>query len=256
MAKQLCSPWRATVWTIALLLAFVVQPLSAQQSETAEHYLNRLIKEATGAQPVRESRFLSQRTVDNAFRNQFRTLIDQNRAFSGAVSKLDHEKIKKVMTPESLADPALGADVLKELDAYALLEQEHGIKADESIANLRHTFETADWREPQRQNALKSFDLIMAASQASRHTYLQAEKAWVDSVDDLYHCAAEHKSSLKVENGTLQVFDDNALQELNKRIKLANSRREEMLKAQQTYKDLQNQRLKAVGIDPGTVGAQ
>lgn len=155
--------------------------------------------------------------MDKAFRDQFRALIEQNRAFVAAVSKLDHEKIKKVMTPESFADPLLGADVLKELDGYVLLEQEHGVKADQSLASLRHTFETADWTAANRQNALNSFDLILAAPMALRHTYLQ---------------------------------------ELNKRIRLSNSLREEMLKAQQAYKDEQNKRLKTVGIDPGSVGSQ
>ena len=192
---------RAIAWTL-VLLSFAAPQLSAQQAETADQYVNRLIKEATGAQPVKESSSPSQRSVDKAFRDQFRALIEQNRAFTAAVGKLHHEKIKEVMTPESFADPVLGADVLKELDAYVLLEQEHGVKADQSLANLRHTLETANWTGVNRQNALKSFDLILAAPMALRHTYLQAEKAWAASVDDLYHVAADHKDSLKVENGT------------------------------------------------------
>jgi hypothetical protein len=256
MATLVFIRWRRMVRTVAFLLVFVALTLFAQRSETSEQYINRLTKEAAGSQPVQESRFPRQRAMDNTFRSLLRTLIQQNRAFFAAASKVDREKIKKVMTPESFADPALGADVVKELDAYADLEQKHGAEADQSFADLRHTFETADWSAPQRERMLKSFDSILAEPQGLRHNYLQAEKAYVESVDDLYHVAAEHKAVLKIENGDLKVFDDDVLEELNKRIKLANSRREEMLKARQTYKDSQNQRLQSIGIDLMEVGIQ
>lgn len=246
--------------SIAALLVVVglvsAMPFYAQQAETEEQYINRLIKEATGAQPVQESRFPKQRTIDNAFRTQFRNLIQQNREFFTAINKVDKEKLKKLMTPESFADPQVGGDAVKELDAYATLEQEHGNQAEQTFASMRHTFEVADLPAAERDHILKSFDTTLAEPQTSRRRYLVAAKAWVSAVDDLYHYAAEHKAAFKIEDGTLRVSDDETLTGLNQRIKAANSQREDMLKAMQDYKTMQDQHMKASGIDPKTVGLQ
>ena len=163
MPKLFCG--HRSIAALFVIVGLVsAMPFYAQQAETEEQYINRLIKEATGAQPVQESRFPKQRTIDNAFRTQFRNLIQQNREFFIAINKVDKEKLKKLMTPESFANPQVGGDAVKE--------------------------------------------------------------------------------------------DDETLTGLNQRIKAANSQREDMLKAMQDYKTMQDQHMKASGIDPKTVGLQ
>jgi len=242
-----------TICAVVAGLAVAVS-LFAQQSETAEQYINRLIREATGAQPIQEARSPKQRAMDNSFRTQFRSLIQLNRDFVAAINKVDKEKLKKLMTAESLADPAVGADTVKELDAYAALEQENGAKSDQIIAGVRHTLETADWLGAERARMLKSFDIFMTESQDGRHRYLEAQKAWVEVVDDLYRYAAQHKDAFKIENGKVTVSDESVLAEVNQRLSTANAKREDMLKAQQAYQVLQAQRLKTFGVDPKSVG--
>ncbi len=245
--------------TLCLLAIIAFAPLfsldsEAQQNETPQQYVNRLVREATGAQPVRESRFPRQRALENALRTQFRERIEGNRAFMAAANKVDQNKIKKLMTQESLADPVTAADAVRELEAYSALEQEHSAQADQSMIKLRHTFETGDWPPAQRAGLLKSFDAIMAEPEEGRHGYIQAAKSWVDAVDDLYRYTTAHQSVLKIEGGELRVYDDKVMDELNEKIRLANSRGEEMVNAQQAYTALQNKRLKSVGVDPKAVG--
>ncbi|HEX7285849.1 MAG TPA: hypothetical protein VF532_06675 [Candidatus Angelobacter sp.] len=237
-----------------VLLFFMTLASFGQHAETPEQYVNRLIREASGSQPVRQSTYPRQRAFENAIRTQYRNMVQQNRDFMAAISKIDMEKIKKLLTAESLADPAAGGDQLKELDAYSALEKEHGAKADQSVANLRHTFETADWAAPQRERLLKSFDIILTEPQTLRHRYLDASQAWVLSVHHVYNYAAEYKTSLKVVDGNLQIFDDKVLEELNRRIRLVNSSHQEVVNAEQAYNAMQDERLKKAGVDHKAVG--
>jgi hypothetical protein len=156
--------------------------------------------------------------------------------------------IKQLMTAESFVDPAVADADLQELHTYVALEQENGEKTDKLIADLRHTFETADWVAPQRKHMLDSFDVLLERPQDDRRRYLRAEKQWADAIDDAYKYVGEHRKDIKMQDGSLKVFDDKVLDELNSRIRAVNARREEMLTAMQTYKTMQNKRLEELGI--------
>lgn len=67
-----------------------------------------MIKEATGAQPVRQSRVASQRKLDDAFRGEFPAIILQNRDFAQELGKMDKSKIKQLMTAESFVGSGSG----------------------------------------------------------------------------------------------------------------------------------------------------
>lgn len=243
---------------VPLIAAFAAVLLGlsavAQSAETPTQYVQRLIKEAIGAQPIRQSRVPSQRKFDDVFRSQLRAMIDQNRDFTQAVSKMDTSKIKQLMTPESFADPAIADADLKELHTYVALEQENGEKMDNLIAGLRHTLETADWAAPQRKQILTSFETLLEQPQSDRRRYLQGEKQWAEAVDGVYQYIGEHRNEIKMQDGSLKVFDGKVLDELNSRIRATNARREEMVTAMQAYKAMQNKRLATLGINRSDVG--
>jgi hypothetical protein len=239
---------------IGLAAIFSAMVAVAQTAETPQEYVQRLIKEAIGAQPVRQSRLASQRKFDDAFRGEFRAMILQNRDFVQVIGKMDKSKIKQLMTAESFVDPAVADADLQELHTYVALEQENGEKTDKLIAELRHTFETADWATPQRKHILDSFDVLLDRPQDDRRHYLRAEKQWADAIDDAYKYVGEHRKDIKMQDGSLKVFDDQVLDELNSHIRAVNARCEEMLTAMQTYKTMQNKRLEELGIHRGDVG--
>ena len=101
---------------------------------------------------------------------------------------------------------------------------------------------------------LDSFDVLLERPQDNRRHYLRAEKQWADAIDDAYKYVGEHRKDIKMQDGSLKVFDDKVLDELNSRIRAVNARREEMVTAMQTYKTMQNKRLEELGIHRGDVG--
>lgn len=239
---------------VALLALLVPLAAAAQTAETPQEYVQRLIKEAIGAQPIRQSRIASQRKFDNGLRAQFRALIERNRDFAQAVAKMDRDKIKQLVTPESLADAKVGDADLQEMHTYVALEQENGEKTDKLIAGLRRALETADWAAPQRKHMLASFEVLMEQPQADRRNYLKAEKQWAEAIDAVYQYVGEHRKEIRMQDGSLKVFDETVLKELNSRIRTVNARREEMAAALETYKAMQKRRLETLGINRSDVG--
>ena len=226
----------------------------AQTAETAQEHMQRLVKEAIGAQPVRQSRVPSQRKADDTLRAQFRAMILQNRDFAEASAKMDKTKIRQLMTAESFADPAVAEVDLQELHSYVALEQENGAKTDKLIADLRNTLETADWAAPRRKEILSSFEVLVERPQDDRRHYLTAEKQWADGVDGIYKYIGEHRKDIRMQDGSLKVFDHKVMDELNGRIRAVNARREEMVAAMQAYKAMQKKRLETLGIERSDVG--
>lgn len=243
-------PSRVHIGLVLVLMALLPTISAvAQNTETAQEHVQRLVKEAIGAQPVRQSRIAGRRKFDDAFRGQFRAMIEQNRDFAEALAKMDKNKIKQLMSAESFADPAVADADLQELHNHVALEQENGEKTDKLIADLRHTLGTADWAAPQRKQMLASFDVLVEQPQGDRRHYLGAEKQWADAVDEAYKYVGEHRKDIKMQDGSLKVFDGKVLEELNSLIREANARREEMVAAMQAYKTMQQKRLETLGID-------
>jgi hypothetical protein len=241
---------------VVVCLAVLLPGLSAvaQMLETPQEHIQRLVKEAIGAQPIRQARMVSERKFDDAFRGQFRAMIQQNHDFSEASAKMDRNKIKQLMTAESFVDPAVADADLQELHKYVGLEQENGEKMDKLIAGLRHTLETVDWTAPQRKQIISSFEVLVEQPQGDRRHYLSAEKQWAEAIDDAYKYVGEHRKDIKMQDGSLKVFDDKVLDELNSRIRAVNACRDEMITAMQAYKTMQQKRLETLGINRGDVG--
>src|SRR5437879_6570775 len=65
--------------------------LFAQVRETAEDHFSRLMREGFGS--------------DNAVRSAFRDLIQENRRLVGTLKQIDLDKVKRLTTPDSIADP-------------------------------------------------------------------------------------------------------------------------------------------------------
>lgn len=245
---------QAVTFLCALALLILAVPLQAQSTETADQYFNRLAREASGAQPVHTSKLTRQRAIDDALRSHLKTLIQINRDFAAASAKMDKEKLRQLMTPESIAEPDSVADALKELRTDVQVEQDMGSRSQQVLADFRHVIETADLAAPERRHLLKIFDLSMAEPDAERGQYYDTEKVWARSVEDLYQFAAEHKAALKVSDGKLSVQDNTVLEQLNQKITQVNTRRQEMQSALQVYKATQNKRLQEVGVDRKSVG--
>ena len=249
-----CGRHQSIRFLCMVALPLLALALRAQTAEPTDQYFNRLAREAAGAQPVRASRTPHQRAIDEALRSHLRVLIQINREFATASTKMDKEKLKQLMTPESIADPNRVADALKELQTDVQVEQEMGTRVKQTLADLRHAIETADLATAERQHMLKIFDLSMAGPDAERRQYYESEKVWAESVNDLYQFAAEHNAAIKISDGKLAVMDNAVLDQLNQKITQVNTHRQEMQTALQVYKTTQNKRLQDLGVDRKSVG--
>ena len=69
--------------------------------ETPEVRFTRLMREAAGVQPAAHKGFPRQQRFDNEVREQYRIMLQQNRDFAEAKSKVDISKVKLLAQAES-----------------------------------------------------------------------------------------------------------------------------------------------------------
>ena len=246
---------------IAIIAVVIVVLISAAayfvrhvNTETADQRIGRLMREATGAQPIKEKGFARDREFDNAFRDQFRKLVQLNQDYSAASEKLDTSAIGKLNTPESFADPVTGSLALKQIHAAFDLDAAQEKKVKEILSDLRHTLETHTWSGSDRADALKGFDRGVAQQTPIRERLITTEKAWVDSLDDMYGYAGQNSTLFTVADGRLRISNNSVLMEFNTRLRLEESRRMAFVSAKKDFDQFQANLLNRMGVSQKDVG--
>jgi len=225
-------------------------------SETPDQHIGRLMREAAGLQPVRDSMFPGRRRTDDIFRNQFRALVETNRQYSETVSKMDISEIKNINTPESFADPGVAAGGLRQLHALYDADAAQEAKVSQILGNLRGALESNATSAAERESLLKGFDKGLSESASRRTALVAAEKAWIDAVDEEYAYASQHASSFRVQNEHLIIPDASIREAFNSRMDAQQSSREEFLKAQKEFQQFQAQTLGKMGVKPQDIGSK
>jgi hypothetical protein len=232
-----------------------VSSLNETSWETPDQHIGRLMREAAGLQPVRNSIFPGERRTDDIFRNEFRALVQTNRQYSETVSKMDVSEIKNINTAESFADPAVAAGGLRQLHALFDVDSAQEAKVNEIMGNLRRALESTARSASEREGLLKGFDKGIAEQLSKRTSLVAAEKAWMDAVDEEYTYANQHASNFRVQNGHLVIPDASIREAFNSRMDAQEARRNEFLKAQKEFQQFQAQTLGKMGVKPQDVGA-
>jgi hypothetical protein len=232
-----------------------VSSLNETSWETPEQHVGRLMRQAAGLQPVRNSMFPSQRRTDDAFRDEFRALVQTNRRYSETVSKMDISEIKNINTAASFADPAVAAGGLRQLHALFDVDSAQEARVNEILVNLRRALESSARSASEKESLLKGFDKGMAQQLSKRTTLVAAEKAWIDAVDEEYAYANQHASNFRVQNGHLVIPDAHIRDAFNNRMDSQEARRNEFVKAQKEFQQFQAQTLEKMGVKPQDVGA-
>lgn len=240
---------------IVLISGSAISSVNLNTLETPEQHIGRLMREAAGLQPVRNSIFPGERRTDDIFRNEFRSLVQTNRHYSETVSKMDISEIKNINTADSFVDPAVAAGGLRQLHALFDVDSAQEAKVNEILGNLRRALESSAGSASERESLMKGFDKGIAEQLSKRTSLVSAEKAWMDAVDEEYAYANQHARDFREQNGHLVIPDASIREAFNSRMDAQEARRNEFGKAQKEFQQFQAQSLGKVGVKPQDVGA-
>lgn len=254
------QPERRPVFIAVIVIAVVVVIggllVSRIDHETPQERIGRLIREASGAQPIKRASSSSDRKFDDTFRDQFRNVIRVNREFMDKLHQLKTSEIAKVGSPQSFADPSYAAEGIKELHASHDLNQQVEQKVLEISGNLRRAIEDTDWPASTKQAALDGFEQGFAKALEKRQHLLDVAQAYGNATDDLYAYADAHQADMQLNNGHLRIKNNHVLQEFNSKLRQYNSRRNDLLQTKREFEQFQSDLLKASGVTRTDLGLQ
>lgn len=234
-----------------ILLANAMGNPGVLQPESSEQKAARLMREAAGTQPVRHSIFGENKT-DTKLRNLFKDILALNKEYQEAESKLDISEVKNLSTPESFADPDSVAGALRQLHAAYDVDAHQEERMGEVLENFKHGLD--DLPASERQEMLDGFNQGLGRATPTRQRAISSEKAWIDSLDDIYGYAQSHHADFTIANGRVGINDDQVREEFNTRVHTMNARRTEFLQAKHDLDELQSQNLQKIGLSPQQVG--
>ena len=226
--------------------------LPFHRPETAEQKMGRLMREAAGLQPVRKHLFGESR-FDTWTRDFFRDVIAFNKQYQQEFDQLDAKDIHALGTSASFADPDLATAGLQEVHARCKLDSLEEQRLQQLLDNFRQR--SSDFSSSERQELIKGMDEGLARFMPVRHKVIAAEKAWVDSLDDIYSFARVQHSKISLTGADHLIITDNQVrEEFNSRVRAMNSRHQELLKARREFVSMQNNTFQKIGISRKEVG--
>ena len=219
--------------------------------ESTDQKISRLMREAAGLQGVRKSFFPESKT-DTKLRELFKQIIVINKDYQAALDKLDLSSVSKLNTPESFRDPDSVGDALRQLRAAYDLDARQEQRMRQVLDDFRRGFD--DLSSSDRDSMLKGFNDGLQKTMPIRERAVSSEKAWVDSLDDVYSYARYHHSQFELSGGQLLISDEGVRQQFNTRIHTMNATRQEFLQAKSDFDHLQSQTLQKTGITRDQTG--
>lgn len=223
--------------------------------EPPDQRIGRLMREAAGLQPVHKQFFSKDQQFDDTFRDQYRNLIQINKDYMEAVRNTDMSAISRLGTPESFADPSSFADGLRQLHTAYDLDSGQEQKLHEMITNLRNTIENSGWAASNREEFLKGFQQGVAQVNERRTGIVTTEKAWIDSIDDVYDYAQRNHAVFILNGEQLLISDNQVLEEFNAKVRAMNASRNQFLQAKQQFDQWQAGQFQKMGVNASDVGA-
>lgn len=223
-------------------------------SEAPEDRVGRLMREASGQQPIKKDFWAADQKFDDIVREQFRRVIQLNHDYSDLGSKINEDAISKVGAPESFVDPTYAAEGVRQLHEVALLDQQLTLKLMEIGNNLRHAIDDTDWSASTKAKVHKGFESGFAESLQRRHGLSDAEEAYLTATDNLYEYANAHYADFRLVDGQLKTVNDSLLADFNSRMQTYNARRNDLIRVREEFTRYQTATLSRLGVTPKDVG--
>jgi hypothetical protein len=247
-----------TLVVIAIAIAVVMGGLGYVVTninrETPEKRIGRLMREAAGVQPVRNSLFPSDRQFDDTFRDQYRNLIRANRDYVKAVKNTDLSAVKQLNTPESFADPDSFSEGLKQLHAVYDLDMAQEQKVHEIVDSIRNAIESNTSFASEKEAVIKGFDEGIAQPLARRQQAVAAEQAWVQAIDDVYGYAQSNHMSFTLNNGHLVITDSQVRADFNAKVHTMSACQGQFMKAKREFDEWQAGLFRKMGVNGKDIG--
>jgi hypothetical protein len=222
--------------------------------ENPDQHIYRVMAEASGARPVVHKGFPSQRRFDDALRDQYRRLIQENRDYNAVSSGFSMDELHKINQPQTFADTSLAEEGLRQLHAAYDLDVQHEAKLQEIMAGVRQVFDSNNLPQVQREATLKGFDASQTKIGSKRQQVLSTEKAWIDAVDDVYAYAGEHRGEMRMVNNKLVIVNDLTLETFNSKIRASGDLRRQFLEAKKDFEQFQSDLTKKTGVSQKDLG--
>jgi hypothetical protein len=224
--------------------------------ETPEQMAGRLMREAAGRQPVRNALFPQQRRMDDALRSAFKKVVQANKDYTQRLAALDLSAVKELNSAHSFVDLETGELALSQIHAAYELDIQQEQTIEKVLAELHDLMPSLASSKSDLQKLEQGFSNAMSQIQKERSGAVNAEKAWIDSLDEEYSYVREHRSSLREENGRLIIAGHELLLEFNRRMDHQEEMRKQFVQKQDALQNSQKQRMQKMGISPQDVGAK
>jgi hypothetical protein len=245
----------ALIFCLICVLFLATSFVGAMTPESGEQRIGRLMREAAGLQPVRQSLLPRSRRWDDGVREIFRDLLRQNKTYADAFSKIDQSQIGKINTPQSFADPSMAAAALQQLHASYDLDSENEVRVKEALEKLRVAMESGV-PSFEREDVEKGFQQGLAAQMPKRRRLVEAEKQWIDAIDSEYAYAHQHEHDLQLVQNHLVISNPAVREEFNMLVREQEARRKELLESKKEFDQFQSRNLQKFGMTAKDVGAQ
>ena len=223
--------------------------------ETPEQRFTRLMREATGKQPVSHKGFPRQRRLDDAVRSQYGKMLQLNHDYMEQVKKLDNSKVKEINTAKAFASAEIAQPALDQLHALYDVDAAHERDVQNTLNGLRHVFDDVQ-PAAEREAMLKGFDESLAQQNVRRRQLLDLEKMWIDSVDDEHAYAAAHRDGIFLIGASLVIADPGVRAEFNDKVHLQEEKRKAFLKLQAEFSKTTTESLDKMGLSGKDVGGK
>lgn len=224
--------------------------------EKPDDRIARLLREASGQQPIKKDFLASEQNFDNVVREQFRRIIELNREYSERFSKFDNAELSKVATPESFVDLSYAEKGLEELHERYMVELQLTEKLTEIGDHLRQAVDVTDWPPRRKAQFLQGFDSNVAASVQRRRGLIDAEEAYVEATDNLYDYVKAQPRGFRMIDGRLTIVDNSLRAEFNSKMRTYNARRSDLIRVRDEFKSSQSSTLSKFGLTSKDLGLQ
>jgi hypothetical protein len=220
------------------------------QTETPDQRVGRLMREAAGAQPVRQIGSSRDRQLDTLLRGHFQKLLQLNKDYTEVFDKLDIRDGLKLNSPESFMSPTLAARGLGQFHAAYDLDLQQEDKVKNLLDNMRQTIAGIDISASERRELFQGFDKGLSQQMEKRQRVIAAEKAWIQALDYEYAYVGAHRRDFVIQMGHLAIRNEAVRQEFNARVHAQNADRKEFLRIQQDFSQSQAGTMRGFGLTP------
>jgi len=216
--------------------------------EQPDQRFARLLREAAGLQPVKHLGSGRERQLDDAVREQYRRLLQQNRDYVAQGKQLDISKLKLLNSAKGFTDPRAEQEGLAQLHALYAAETTHEDKVRGIISDLRQVLENFASSNSEREAMTRGFDTSVIAQIARRQQALATAKAWVDAVEDLHAYTHAHRNAFTESGGRLVFSDPAVRREFHAKAQFQDQKRGELLVQQRLFAQTQKESLDKMGL--------